>query len=104
MSKSRDEGFFCYMVKCADGSLYTGWTTDPQRRIKEHNAGRGALYTRWRRPVSLAYLEVVEDRSRALQREYALKKLSRKMKLDLIMDFQDQSEDGKIASKKEPHG
>ena len=75
------------MVECIDGSLYTGWTTDPTRRIKEHNAGRGALYTKWRRPVALTYLEQVEDRSSALRREYAIKKLTRQKKLALIQEY-----------------
>jgi len=80
--------YFCYMVECADGSLYTGWTTDPERRIKEHNAGRGALYTKWRRPVNLTYLEEVEDRSTAQRREIAIKKLTRQRKLALIEEYQ----------------
>jgi putative endonuclease len=75
------------MLECVDGSLYTGWTTDPDRRIKEHNAGRGALYTRWRRPVALTYLEQVGDRSSAQKREHAIKKLTRHQKLALIKDY-----------------
>jgi putative endonuclease len=89
MTEKLDSVFFCYMVECADGSLYTGWTKDPERRIKEHNAGRGALYTRWRRPVSLTYLERVEDHSAALRREHAIKKLTRKQKLALVKDYQE---------------
>ncbi|TFG50370.1 MAG: GIY-YIG nuclease family protein [Anaerolineales bacterium] len=77
-------GYYCYIVECADGSLYTGWTTDPTRRVKEHNAGRGALYTRWRRPVELRYVEEVGDRSSAQQREFAIKALSREKKLVLV--------------------
>ncbi len=79
------------MVECVDGSFYTGWTTDPERRVKEHNAGKGALYTRWRRPVELTYLEQVGDRSSALKREHAIKQLTRKKKLDLIQNYLDQS-------------
>ena len=75
------------MVECADGSLYTGWTTDPERRVKEHNAGRGALYTRWRGPVSLRYLEEAESRSAAQRRENEIKKLTRKKKLDLVTAY-----------------
>jgi putative endonuclease len=75
------------MVECADGSLYTGWTTDPERRIKEHNAGRGALYTRWRRPVSLKYLEEKTTRSDAQRRENEIKKLTRQKKLDLVQAY-----------------
>jgi len=77
-------GYFCYMVECADGSLYTGWTTEPERRVKEHNAGRGALYTRWRRPVSLRYLEETSNRSAAQRRENEIKKLTRQKKLALV--------------------
>jgi len=75
------------MVECVDGSLYTGWTTDPERRIKEHNSGKGALYTRWRRPVSLRYLEETADRSAAQKRENEIKKLTRQKKLDLVKAY-----------------
>ena len=75
------------MVECSDGSLYTGWTTDPERRVKEHNAGRGALYTRWRRPVSLRYLEEKKDRSEAQRRENEIKKLTRQKKLALVQAY-----------------
>jgi putative endonuclease len=78
------------MVECADGSLYTGWTTNPERRIKQHNAGRGALYTRWRRPVFLRYLEEAANRSAAQQRENQIKKLSRQKKLDLVQAYTNQ--------------
>ncbi len=80
------------MLECADGSLYTGWTTDPERRIKEHNAGRGALYTRWRRPVELRYLEEVPDRSAAQRRENAIKKLPRHKKMVLVESYQNDEE------------
>ena len=82
------EGYFVYMLECSDGSLYTGWTTDPRRRVKEHNAGRGALYTRWRRPVELRYLEEAPDRSSAQRRENAIKKLPRGKKLLLVESYQ----------------
>lgn len=89
---SESEGaFYCYMVECADGSLYTGWTTDPERRVKEHNAGRGALYTRWRRPVALRYLEEVPDRSAAQRRENAIKRLPRQKKLVLVENYLEDS-------------
>ncbi len=61
--------YYCYMVRCANGSFYTGWTTDPQRRVNEHNAGRGARYTRMRGQGELVYFEEVEDHSTALKRE-----------------------------------
>jgi len=77
-------GFYCYIVECADGSFYTGWTTDPQRRAKQHNAGRGARYTRQHRPVRLVYVETLPDRSSAMRRERQLKTLNHRQKADLI--------------------
>ena len=76
--------FFCYMVECADGSFYTGWSTNPDRRVRVHNAGKGAKYTRMRRPVKLIYVEELPDKSSALKRERAIKKLSRKRKEALV--------------------
>ncbi len=75
---------YCYILECSDGSFYTGWTTDPERRLKEHNAGRGARYTRSRRPLKLVYLEPQDDRSTAMRRERAIKSRSRRAKLKLI--------------------
>lgn len=83
MSADRTSGCFCYMVECADGTLYTGWTTDPLRRVQEHNAGQGARYTQSRRPVKLVYLEEHPDRSSAMQREYQIKQLTHEQKIDL---------------------
>jgi putative endonuclease len=68
--------FYCYILECSDGTYYTGWTTDPLRREKQHNAGKGARYTRMRRPVRLVYIEEQTDRSSAQKREVALKRLS----------------------------
>jgi putative endonuclease len=76
--------FYCYILECADGSYYTGWTTDPERRVKEHNSGRGARYTRARRPVRMVYLEELPDRSAAMKRELAIKRLPQKRKKELI--------------------
>lgn len=75
---------YCYIVECADGTYYTGWTTDPERRVKMHNAGRGARYTRMRRPVKLVYLEEQPDRTTAMKRERAIKTLSREKKMKLV--------------------
>ena len=72
------------MVECADGTYYTGWTIDPERRVKMHNAGRGAKYTQMRRPVELIYVEELPDKSSALKRERAIKRLSRKQKEELL--------------------
>ncbi len=74
---------YCYIVECADGTFYTGWTTDPERRVKTHNAGRGAKYTRTRRPVKLVYVEEQPDRATAMKRERAIKALPREKKMKL---------------------
>jgi len=76
--------YFCYILECADGTLYTGWTTDPDRRLRQHNAGQGAHYTRARRPLRLVYLEEQPDRRSAMQRELQLKRRGRQHKLALI--------------------
>ena len=70
-----------YILLCADGTLYTGWTNDIEKRLAAHNAGRGAKYTRGRRPVTLRYSEVGASKSEAMSREAAIKKLSREEKL-----------------------
>lgn len=75
---------YVYILCCADDTLYTGYTTDPARRLEEHNLGIGAKYTRSRLPVSLVYVEEGADKSWGLKREAAVKKLSRKNKLELI--------------------
>jgi putative endonuclease len=75
---------YTYIVECADGTLYTGWTTDPARRVKAHNAGRGADYTRTRRPVRLVYCEEHDSRTSARRRELVLKRMNRARKLSLI--------------------
>ena len=80
---------FTYIVECTDGTLYTGWAVDVQARVKVHNAGRGARYTRSRRPVRLRYWERHPDRAAAMRRERQLKKLPRAKKLALIDVFQD---------------
>jgi len=76
--------FFCYLLECADGSYYTGWSTDPERRCRQHNAGRGARYTRSHRPVRLVYVEELPDRSSAMRREVQIKRLGRAAKEKLI--------------------
>lgn len=77
--------WFVYIVKCSDGSLYTGITTEVERRINEHNtSNKGAKYTRSKRPVHLVYTEEQENRSTASKRESSIKKLARKDKLLLI--------------------
>ena len=73
-----------YILRCADGTLYTGWTTDLERRLRAHNSGRGARYTRGRRPLRLVYWEKQPTRSAAQRREAAIRRLSRASKLKLI--------------------
>lgn len=80
--KLSDEGrpAYVYIVRCADNTLYTGWTFDVPRRLAEHNAGRGARYTRQRRPVELVYWERQPSRSAAMQRENEIKRRGRPYK------------------------
>ena len=73
---------YTYIVKCSDGSLYTGWTNNLEKRIKDHNAGRGAKYTKARRPV--VYKEEFPTKQEAMKREWEIKRLSRKEKLSMI--------------------
>ena len=75
---------FTYIVRCSDGTLYAGWTNDLEKRLKAHNNGTGAKYTRTRRPVELVYYEEFETKEEAMRREYAIKQLSRQEKLKLI--------------------
>ena len=75
---------YVYILECADGTLYTGWTTDVQKRVRTHNAGKGAKYTKSRLPVELVHLEEYNSKEEAMKREAALKKLSRAKKLKLI--------------------
>ena len=76
--------WYVYMVRCAGGQLYTGWTNDPSARLKAHQSGRGAKYTRSRLPVELVYREPAADRSAALRREAAIKAMTRAEKLALL--------------------
>lgn len=78
--------WWVYMLRCGDGTLYTGMAADVERRAAVHNAGKGAKYTRSRLPVEVVYREEMEDRSSALRREAAIKALSRREKLALIQE------------------
>lgn len=75
---------YTYIVECADGTYYTGYTTDIGRRVKEHNQGIGAKYTRGRRPVTLLYYEEYSSKSKAMKREYEIKELKKSEKEKLI--------------------
>lgn len=92
-----DAGYnFAYMVRCSDDSLYTGWTNDIARRIRAHNSGAGAKYTRNRGPVELVYLERFDSKEEAMSREYRIKRLPRMKKMELLS-----SEDNIAAGYKE---
>ena len=78
-----------YILKCSDGSYYTGWTTDIERRLSEHNAGKGAKYTRGRTPCTLVYTADCSSTSEALKLEAKIKKLNREKKIQLIQEKRD---------------
>jgi putative endonuclease len=76
--------WFCYILECSDGTLYTGITNDIEVRIRTHNLGKGAKYTKTRLPVKLKWYQIVENRSDASKLEYKIKRLSRSQKLNLF--------------------
>ena len=75
---------YTYILKCKDGSLYTGWTNDLEQRVAAHNTATGAKFTYARRPVELVYFEEFETKEQAMKREYAIKQMARKDKLELV--------------------
>jgi putative endonuclease len=75
---------FVYLIRCADGTLYCGWSTDPERRLRQHQSGTASRYTRRRRPVELVWTAQCADRSEAMREEVRIKRLSRAEKLVLI--------------------
>ena len=75
---------YVYMIRCKDGSLYTGWTNNLEKRFRNHCEGKGAKYTRGRGPLELVYYEVFEDKKDAMKREYAIKQLKKREKEKLI--------------------
>ena len=79
--------YYTYILRCADGSLYTGYAADPEQRLSTHNKGEGARYTRSRLPVTLVYQETHQSRSQAMVREAEIKKWSRNKKQELISSF-----------------
>lgn len=83
---SRDAPYWVYILRCGDGTLYTGSTNDVDRRAAAHNEGKGAKYTRGRGPVTVVYRELCQDKSEALRREAAIKRLTRTQKLTLIRE------------------
>ena len=87
---------YVYILRCSDNTLYTGWTTDLEHRVKVHNQGKGAKYTRNRRPVYLEYYEIFDEKGEALKRECAIKKLKRSEKLKLISSTKNQLKENNI--------
>ena len=79
---------YTYMVRCADGTLYTGWTTNVEARVRCHNTGKGAKYTRPRLPVALVYFETFDTKEEAMRREAAIKKLSKERKELLVAEWE----------------
>ena len=77
---------YTYIVRCKDDTLYCGWTNNLEKRIASHNSGKGAKYTKTRYPVELVYYETFDTKEEAMRREYAIKQLTRKQKLELIKE------------------
>jgi putative endonuclease len=75
---------YCYILRCADGSFYTGWTNDLARRLRQHRSGNGGRYTRAHRPVALVYFEPQKDKRASRKREAAIKRLPRSKKSELV--------------------
>jgi Predicted endonuclease containing a URI domain len=84
MTTTRSPDHYAYVLRCSDDSFYTGYTTDVERRVREHDAGEGAKYTRGRTPVELVHVESFASKSAAMSREYEIKQLSRREKEQLI--------------------
>ena len=84
MKNKDSETNYTYILKCSDGTYYTGWTNDLERRVRTHNAGKGGKYTRCRLPVELVYHESFRTKEEAMSREFAIKQLSRQEKEKLI--------------------
>ena len=82
---------YTYMLRCKDGTYYTGYTNDLEKRIKAHNEGKGAKYTKGRGPVELVYYEAYEEKALAMRREWEIKQLSRNAKEDLIIQYQEKA-------------
>ena len=83
---------YTYILECKDGTLYTGWTNDIEKRLAAHNAGRGAKYTKSRRPVELVHLEMFDAKEEAMRREYEIKRLNRQEKMKLVKMQKEHSE------------
>jgi putative endonuclease len=84
LNESKSKGYYAYVLQCADGTLYTGWTVNIEKRLLTHNTGKGAKYTRTRLPVKLLKYWTFENRSEAMAYEFQFKKLTREQKLKLL--------------------
>lgn len=93
MESLKEQKYYTYILKCADDTLYTGWTTDLESRLKAHNSGLGAKYTRSRTPVTLLVSWHFESKSEAMRREYEIKQLPRQAKLQLAQNSKKDSTD-----------
>lgn len=96
--------YYCYILKCSDDTFYTGWSTNPERRLAQHNTGRGSRYTRSRLPVELVYLEKYSDRSSAMQREAAIKRMSHTRKNELADNYSGLEVESETTGDKKPEG
>ena len=76
-------------MECSDGTLYTGWTNNLEHRVEAHNVGKGAKYTKSRRPVKLVYFETYSSKEEAMRREYAIKHMTRRAKIGLVMSYKE---------------
>lgn len=87
--------YYTYLVRCADGSFYCGYSTDPVARTKTHNSGRGAKYTRARRPVTLVYTEAFDTKHAAMSREWHIKRMSHDAKAAMVAAYQKRREESR---------
>ena len=98
--QNQHQGNYTYIVKCSDETLYTGWTNNLKKRLEAHNSGKGAKYTKNRRPVELVYFEEYDTKQEAMKREYAIKQLNRKKKTELIETWKMEKEKNNVLQEK----
>ena len=98
--QNQHQGNYTYIVKCSDETLYTGWTNNLKKRLEAHNSGKGAKYTKNRRPVELVYFEEYDTKQEAMKREYAIKQLNRKKKTELIEKWRGENKKNNVLQEK----
>ena len=91
---------YTYILQCSDGTYYTGWTNDLEKRLDAHNTGKGAKYTKTRRPVTLMYYEMFATKEEAMKWEYAIKQLNRKKKTELIEKWRGENKKNNVLQEK----